>query len=553
MELLNERKRTNKHAIFWWVITLSTITILIYQPVWHAGFIWDDDRYVTNNPLLSAPDGLWRIWFSLDAPSQYFPLSYTLLRIGHFLWGLSPSGFHWLNILLHVCNVCLVWRLLARLNVPGSWLAAAIFALHPVQVESVAWISEVKNLLMGLFFLLTLLAWIEFLDSQGVRRTILYVTALLCCGLALAAKSTACTLPAALLLILWWKKKPIDRQAIVETVPFFVLALAAGLIAIWWEKYHQGTRVLVSLSPLERILIASRAVWFYLGKLFWPSNLTFIYPRWHIDVSNPMAYAWLAATILAAAIVYFGRRRFGRGIETALLFFVLTLSPLLGFVMLYTFRYSFVADHYQYLACIGPIALVSAGFTKLAERIGNARWLNWLGACAILACLGVLTFRQSGTYRDLETLWRATIAKDPGSWMAYNNLGVVQFEKGETDDAIEKYRHSLELHPDYPEALYNLGSALLQKGDIDQAINLCEDALKLQPTDADAHVVLGNALMAKQDTDGAIGHYRQALKLQPYNSEAFYNLTVALHQQGKSGQEAADEAEKAAGKRDQKP
>jgi len=533
------------------VSALLVVTVLAYLPAWHAGFIWDDDRYVTNNPLLSAPDGLWRIWCSLDAPSQYFPLSYTLLRVGHFFWGLNPTGFHWLNLLLHVCNVLLVWRLLAQLNVPGSWLAAAIFALHPVQVESVAWISEVKNLLMGFFFLLTLLAWIEFVDCAGRRRVMFYAAALVCYALALAAKSTACTLPAALLLILWWKKKPISGRAIREVVPLFVLAIASGLIAVWWEKYHQGTKVLLPLSPLERILIASRAVWFYLGKIFWPSNLIFIYPRWQIDVSDPTAYLWLVATALAVAVLYFGRRFVGRGPETALLFFVLTLSPLLGFIMLYTFRYSFVADHYQYLACIGPIALVSAGLAKLVDQIGNSRWMAWIGGSVILASLGLLTFRQAATYHDIETLWRTTISKDPNSWIAYNNLGVVQFEKGEIDEAIQKYEHSLQLHPDYPEALYNLGSALLQKGDVDQAINLCEQSLKLQPTDADAYVVLGNARMAKQDVDGAVASYRQALTLRPNDSNAHYNLAVALQKQGKE-QEAARELEKA-GPINQKP
>ena len=524
-------------GIVLWAVMLSVITACVYKPVWHAGFIWDDDRYVTNNPLLSAPHGLWRIWFSLDAPSQYFPLSYTLLRFGHFLWGVNPDGYHWLNILLHICNACLIWLVLARLKIPGSWLGAAIFALHPVQVESVAWISEVKNLLMGFFFLLTLLTWTEFVDSQGRRRMVLYAIALLCCALALAAKSTACTLPAGLLLILWWKRKPLNARAILETIPFFVLALWAGLIAIWWERYHQGTRILVSLSPLERILIASRALWFYLGKLFWPSNLIFIYPRWRIEAADLTAYWWLLLTALAAVLVYLGRRFFGRGIETALLFFVATLSPLLGFIMLYTFRYSFVADHYQYLACIGPIALVSAGLVKLGDRLGNAQWFAWIGTCAILAGLGLLTFRQSANYRDIETLWRATIAKDPRSWMAYNNLGVVQFEKGEIDGAIEKYERSLQLYPDYPEALYNLGSAMLQKGEVDQAIKLCEQSLKLQPADADAEVVLGNALMLKQDVDGAINHYRQALTLRPNDPNAHYNLDIAVQQQGKAKDE----------------
>jgi protein O-mannosyl-transferase len=203
-----------------------------------------------------------------------------------------------------------------------------------------------------------------------------------------------------------------------------------------------------------------------------------------------------------------------------------------------------VADHYQYLACIGPMAIASAGVIKLVGRIGNVQWIAWAAALATAVCLGLLTFRQSATYRDLETLWRSTIAKDPASWMAYNNLGVVQLDKGNLDDAIGKYERSLQLHPDYPEALYNLGSALLQKGEPDKAIELCEEALKLQPTDVDAHVVLGNALMAKQDIDRAISHYRQALKLRPNDSNAHHNLAVALQGQGKA-EEAAREFEKA--------
>lgn len=525
-------------------LTLGAVTALLYYPVWHGGFIWDDDRYVTNNPLLTAPDGLRRIWLSLDAPSQYFPLSYTLLRLEHAWWGLNPAGYHWVNILLHVANALLVWRVLVRLEVPGSWLAATIFALHPLQVESVAWISEVKNLLMGFFFLLTLLVWIEYVDRRGQRRRIFYAAALLCYFLALAAKSTACTLPAALFLILWLKKKPIDRRAIFEIIPFLVLALSAGLIAVWWEKYHQGTRVLISLTPMERVLIASRAVWFYLSKIFWPSNLTFIYPQWKIDVSDASAYVWVAATGALIVLIYLSKRLFGRGIEAGFLFFVATLSPLLGFIMVYTFRYTFVADHYQYLACIGPIAIASAGVIKLVDRIGNLQWVGWAAALGAAVCLGLLTFRQSATYRDLETLWRSTIANDPASWMAYNNLGVVQLDKGNLDDAIDKYERSLQLHPDYPEALYNLGSALLQKGEPDKAIELCEEALKLQPTDADAHVVLGNALMAKQDIDRAISHYREALKLRPNDSNAHHNLAVALQGQGKA-EEAAREFEKA--------
>src|SRR5438874_1794033 len=363
----------------WWrvylfVLLLAAVTILAYRPAWNGGFLWDDDAYVTNNELLTAPDGLRRIWFSFDSPSQYFPLVYTTLRIERALWGLNPAGYHVVNVLLHVANALLVWRLLARLRVPGAWLAGAIFALHPVQVESVAWITERKNVLMGFFFLLTLLAWVEFLDQQTSRRWRLYSLALVLYALALFSKTTACTLPAALLLILWLQKRPITKERLVQVIPFVVLGIAMGLLTVWWERYHQGTHgPLFALGPVERILIASRAVWFYLSKLFWPSNLTFIYPRWIVSATHLLDYAWLAALGGLCAAICFARRYVGRSLEVAALFFVATLSPVLGFIMLYTFRYTFVADHYQYLASIGPIALASAGITTLAASFKESR------------------------------------------------------------------------------------------------------------------------------------------------------------------------------------
>ena len=398
--------------------------MLAYQPAWNGGFIWDDDEYVANNELLTAPDGLRRIWFSLDSPSQYFPLVYTTFRIEHALWGLHPFGFHWVNLLLHVANALLVWRLLVRLKVPGARLAGAIFALHPVQVESVAWITELKNVLMGFFFLLTLLAWIKFVDERTKQPWRFYVLALILYVLALSSKTTACTLPAALFLILWLQKKPINWERILQIAPFVLLGVGMGLVAIWWERYHQGTRVaFVAPGPIERILIASRAVWFYLGKLIWPSNLIFIYPRWNIAPGNAFDYIWLVAGAGLCAVIYFVRRYVGRGVEVAAAFFFATLSPVIGFIMLFTFRYTFVADHYQYLASIGPIALASAGVASLAGAFKKSRQLVLGTALCVIVTLAVLTWRQSAMYGDIETLWRTTLLRNPGCWMAYNNLG----------------------------------------------------------------------------------------------------------------------------------
>src|SRR5437667_1855398 len=522
----------------WWRVylfglLLAVVTIFAYKPAWNGGFIWDDDAYVTNNELLTAPDGLGRIWFSFDSPSQYFPLVYTMFRIERALWGLNPAGYHWTNLLLHVANALLVWRVLACLKIPGAWLAGAIFALHPVQVESVAWITERKNVLMGFFFLLTLLAWIAFVDERTKRPWHWYVLALALYVLALSAKTTACTLPVALLLILWLQKKPINWRRILQIVPFFLLGLGMGLVTVWWERYHQGTRgVLFALSPIERVLVASHAVWFYLGKLIWPSNLTFIYPRWNIAPGHALDYVWLLAGAGLCVAICFLRRYVGRGVEVAAVFFVATLSPVLGFIMLYTFRYTFVADHYQYLACIGPIALASAGVANLANAFKRCRLFILSAAVCVVAALAVLAWRQSAMYGDIEALWRTTLARNPSCWMAHNNLGVVLFEKGQTDEAIAHYRTTLQMQPDFWDADYNLGSALLIKGEVDEAIAYCNRAVAMEPNDPDAQVALGNALAGKERIDDAIVHYEKALAMRPDYFIARYTLSHALLQKG---------------------
>jgi len=514
-------------------LLLAVTTILAYQPAWHGGFIWDDDAYVTNNELLTAPDGLRRIWFSLDSPSQYFPLVYTMFRFERAWWGLSPTGYHVINLVLHIANALILWSLLARLRVPGAWLAGAIFALHPVQVETVAWITERKNVLMGLFFLLTIRAWVEFVDKQTKHRWFFYVLALLLYALALFSKTTACTLPAALLLILWLQGRRINQRQLVQLVPFVVLALGMGLLTVWWERYHQGTRgPLFAISPPERLLIASRAIWFYLGKLFWPSNLTFIYPRWIVSPTHLLEYAWLAALGGLCAVISFARKYVGRSLEVAALFFVATLSPVLGFIMLYTFRYTFVADHYQYLASIGPIALASAGITTLAASFKKSRHSIFGAAVCIVAALAVFTWRQSTMYADIEALWRTTIARNPGCWMAHNNLGIVLSQKGDIDEAIAHYRKTLEMSPDFADADYNLGNALLQKGEIDAAIVHCQRAVAIQPNDPEAQIALGNALLQKGLIDESIVHYQKALAIRPYYVTAHYNLSSAFLKKG---------------------
>ena len=516
-------------------LLLAAATILVYQQAWHAGYIWDDDVYVTENKLLTAPDGLSRIWFSLDSPSQYFPLVYTSFRLEHALWGLHPEGYHWVNILLHTVNALLVWRLLGLLRVPGAWLAAAIFALHPVQVESVAWITERKNVLMGLFFLLALLAWIKFVEASSSQRWRYYGLALLLYALALFSKTTACTLPAALLLILWLKETRINWRRLVEIAPFVALGIAMGLVSVWWERYHQGTQgELFEIGLPERFLVASRALWFYAGKLLWPVNLVFSYPRWTVSAGNPLDYAWLLATAAAAAVIYFARNHLGRGPEVAALFFVATLSPVLGFIMLYTFRYSFVADHYQYLASIGPLALAAAGITRGFDLLGKKRrFLQVAFSGALLGSLGLLSWRQCAMYADSDTLWWTTLSKNPNSWMAHNTIAASLARNGRVEEAIAHFNKTFELNPGHDDARYNLGNVLRRLGRVDEAIVQYEKALEINPRNALAHYNLAAVLGQKGRADEALAHYEKAVEINPRNVEAQYNLANSLLRHGR--------------------
>jgi len=509
------RRWYQQDGVLAWLLFLAVI--FTYQPSWQAGFIWDDDAYVTENPLLSAPDGLSRIWFSRDSPSQYFPLTYTIFRFEHALWGLNAAGYHWGNILLHAVNGLLLWRLLRNLGVPGAWLGAALFALHPVQVESVAWITERKNVMSLFFSLLTVLAWVKFVDGPLPRRWRFYALALACHALALFSKTTACTLPAALVLILWLRKKPLNLARWCQIAPFVLFGLAMGLVTVWWERFHQGTQgELFHFSLLKRILLASHALWFYVGKLVWPANLLFSYPRWTIDPSAAVAYGWLAAALAAAVGLWLLRDRLGRGVIAAAAFYVATLSPLLGFVMLATFLYSYVADHYQYVACIGPLALAGAGLAWVARRLPErSQWLGPGLAGTLLLCLAGLSWQQSGIYQDSERLWRATMRGNPESLLAAYQLGNALVRKGSLDEGIRYYLAVLSRSPEDADLRYNLANALLRQGRLDEAIGQYEAVLRQRPRDAEAHLNLGNALVQAQRLNDGVSHIQTALTLRP--------------------------------------
>ncbi len=502
--------------------------ILAYMPAIKAGFIWDDDRYITENELLSAPDGLWRIWFTTDSPSQYFPLTYTSFRLEYVLWKLNPTGYHITNIILHSANVLLVWLVLRQLMIPGAWLAAMIFALHPVQVESVAWVTERKNVMMVFFALLSILAWVKFAERSHNLRPgwRLYILSLLLYVLALAAKSTACTLPVALLLVLWLKNISVNWKRWLQILPYLLLGLVAGLLAVWWENNHQGTEnANIDLSLIDRFLIASRAIWFYIGKLLWPADLSFSYPQWKINSAKPLQYGWLAACCAVAFALWYWRKEFGKGAIAAVVFFAVTLLPVIGFINLYTFVYTYVADHYQYFASISLIALAAAiGHRAVSKLDKQGKNVARVLAGLILVTLAVLTYRQCHAYKDMESIWLDTLAKNQDSWLAYNNLGVTYCKLGRYEDAIKAHKQAIRLMPEWAEANVNLGADYSKLGRYEDAIETYMQTIRIKPGYAPAHYNLGVVYGKLGRYDEAIEAYKQAISLEPNDAASYNNL-----------------------------
>jgi tetratricopeptide (TPR) repeat protein len=496
-----------------------------YIPAIQGGFVWDDDDYVTANPLLTAPDGLYRIWFSTDTPSQYFPLAYTTFRVEYQLWGLNPAGYHTVNVAIHSINALLLLVILRRLSIPWAWFAATVFALHPVNVESVAWITERKNVLMLFFSLLSVLCWVEFvfISKPGRKAILLYAGSLLFCALALFSKATACTLPAALVLILWLKRSPVTAKRWLQIAPYIAMAIGIGLLVMWWEKHHQGMGVVnLGLSGTEKTLIAGRALWFYLWKLIWPVNLAFSYPRWNIDAHSAWQYGWPVSFVIAIVCAWLLRNRLGRGPVTALLFFPAMLFPMLGFFPLYTFVYTFVADHYQYMACIGPIA-VAAGAAAIAYRKSgkNAKFIIASAAGVLLLTLGILTWRQCEAYTSRDTLWIDTLKKNPDSWLAHGELATSLYRQRKFDEALPHLDRLLELaqyvkkiHPRaYSDAYYCKGLIFTVKGRPEDAAEQYKMSLEVDDNSALVHYLLANILAKQGKIEEATAHYRHGLEI----------------------------------------
>jgi len=512
------------------------VTLLAYLPTFQGGFIWDDSGHVTRSDLQSL-HGLARIWFEMGATQQYYPFLHTAFWVEHRLWGDWAPGYHILNVLLHATAACLLGTALRRLAVPGAWLAALLFALHPVCVESVAWIAEQKNTLSAVLYFSAALAYLGF-DKK--RRGAPYVLATGLFAVALMTKTVTATLPAALLVVFWWKRGCLSwRRDVLPLAPWFALAGAAGWVTAWFERTRIGAQGAdFAFTLVQRGLLAGRVIWFYLGKLLWPADLMFIYPRWTVDASRAWQWLFPLAALALLAGLWLGRRR---GAVAGLLFFVGTLFPALGFINVFPFLFSFVADHFQYLASAGILALASAGFVSLMPRLSAP--VGRLLAAGVLAALGMLTWRQSTMYRDVFTLYETTLEKNPDCWLAHNNLAEALANSGRAAEAVPHLEQALRLRPDFPEAENNLGDDLRRLGRPREAIPHFARALKLQPAYAEAHNNLGVALMMTDHPAEGMAEFNQALQLKPGYAVARFNLGLARANAGRAAQAVGDFAE----------
>src|SRR3989304_2026564 len=516
------------------VALIFALTLVAYWPTLWGGLLWDDAAHVTR-PDLRTLEGLRRIWFDLRATQQYYPLLHTAFWLEHKLWGDATLGYHLVNVLLPATAASLVYAVLRKLLIPGALFAAVLFALHPVHVESVAWITEQKNTLSAVFYLSAM--WFS-LAVDDTRQNGAYWLALGLFVLGLLTKTVVATLPAALLVIFWWRRGRLSWQRDVRPLfPWFLLGAVAGLFTAWVERKLIGAEGSgFAMTFVERGLLASRAPWFYVWKLIWPANLMFFYPRWEIDPRVWWQWLFPAATLATFIVLWAIRHRWRAPIAAGLLF-VGALVPALGFLNVYPFLFSFVADHFQYLASLGILVLAAAGASIVAPslppplRVG-ARALS----VAVVGILAVLTWRQCHNYADLVTLYRTTVDQNPNAWLAWNNLGVAAAAENRPREAIELYDRTIRLQPPYAEAYYNKGNALVALGHPQEAIACFHDALEIRPDYWEACNNLASALKLVGDLRQAIEYYERAVRIMPVSADVQVNFGDAVLRAGDTRQ-----------------
>jgi tetratricopeptide (TPR) repeat protein len=486
----------------------------------------------------------------------------TTFWIEQRLWGRNTTGYHLTNDVLHIVESLLIWIILRKLSIPGAFLAAMLFAVHPVNVESVAWIAQRKNVLAMLFFLLSILWYLKAdmptinvgmapvapMRSHGgpwereknhsplstphsplatCHSPLWYWLSLAAFVLAMLSKGSAAVLPVLLLVIVRWLR-PYVRRDLLRTAPFFAIAAALTVVNVWFQQMRSADTVIRNADFMERLLGAGGVVWFYLYKAILPIDLAFIYPQWHIKVGNPLWWLPLIGVIVVTAALWHHRNGWSRSCLFAWVFFCAAIVPVMGFTDVGFMKFSLVADHYQHIALIGVVALVGAGWIAWRRKSGGLTHVT--ADVVAIAAVGIIMFqawRQNGIYRDSITLYQATLMKNQDCWMVYDNLGEMLFNAGRTEEAEANLEQALRLKPDSHDAHHNLGNVLVKLGRLEKGMEHYEQALHYKPDYPPAHNSLGSALVQAGRMQEAIEHFKEALRLEPEYFKAYNNLALA--------------------------
>ncbi len=541
-------------------IAIVAVTALVYWPALRGNFVWDDEQLITGNPLLRNASGLVEIWTG-GRTADFFPLTNTVFWIEWHLFGNNPAGFHIVNIILQAVDALLVWLVLSRLKIPGAWLAGLIFAIHPINAESVAWISELKNVLSLFFALLSGFCFLETEDRQFLSRAAAYAASLFFFVFALLSKSQVVFLPVVLLLFAWWRSGGLNsvqfRREAIRTWPFFATAIILGLITVWFQNRGIGEEEILAGSLGRRLANAGMAVWWYAAKVFAPAKLSAIYSPWRFD--QPRMFEWLPllALILLLVALWLLDNRPARALFFALSSFVIALAPVLGFFrMAYLRSGTLVADHFVYFASIPFIALAAAVISILWGRADRAgRPVIAAGVIIALFMLGVSTITRAGVFRDESTLWSDTLNKNPDAWQAHVRLGQLLFNQQQFAAALPHLQRAVELKPDLPDNRNLLGLDFCRLERFEEGIAEYRAALRLKEAQqnisgvatirtnlANALTISGNNLTlgsreitpdARQRYEEAIAEYDKALQLEPQQPAIHRNLGILLARLGR--------------------
>ncbi len=540
------------------VLLILLTGLFVYSPAFHGGWLWDDDQEITANAVLADPAGLVQIW-SGETGADYLPLKTSVQWMYFQVVKTNPTAWHLLNVVLHLANALLVWRLLSRLKVPQAWLGGLLFVAHPILVPSVAWVSELKNTLSLLFLLAAMLAWIRF-DAKGrpgdyALAVVLFLAALLC-------KASVIMFPVVVILYAWWRSGLPDREsadfrfpalkslvevlpkwvpsgvwrAVIASIPLFLISLGIGILTMKFQYDRAIGAEQIPVGDLtSRFATAGISIFFYLWQSFVPVWLLPIYPRWKVD--PPPVLMFLAWPLLVAILIGLWTKRasWGRHVLFGLGFFLINLFPIIGLLKMSYMRITWASDHFMYLPVLGLLGLVTAGAGIWYDRSGSDN-RNLLLVCGVgvFAILTGLAHRYSGVYSGEYEMWTYTLKSNPDAWQAHSRLGKVLLERGDNDGAFEHIEASVRLRPDLAETHNNYGAMLEKKGDVDGAIRELKAAVERAPDIPIYKINLASLLVRTGRHAEGLEVYQRLLEISPDNPTFLCNLGVSQYFLGRN-------------------